>query len=462
MKLLLPGRIKILLGLLCCIVVRPAGVCAHGFAAEPDTAGRIAAVAGPGGLVELFYVKKNHVLYRQMERRADDRPGPGYMSWGAAVRLAGGVRAVSAAPDAKDGIRVHYLAGIPAVEESGRRADSCYFGSGSGYGKLFYFDDRDHLFYNSEYRKNFWSGEHPVRDDRRSLFTMEPLSATPAYRPLAGWHVNDHCFVRYRGKWHMYGIVAPNPGVKGPAVMNYLGAAVSDCLACTDWKEAPPPFYDPVERGAVLWAPYIVRAKGLFWIFYCAGGDPEKFGIACRTSADLVHWSDRTILFREGYQARDPMVMWLEAEKRWVLYYASTERNEGGHYVVAYRISDDLIHWSGKKIAYTDEHSGSDYGDTESPFVVKRGGSYYLFTGPRPYDHPTDSLPNNLHPGYVGTDVFRSSRWDHFENAGYVGHLPVHAPEIVKDTDGQWYISHGGMTQGGLYITRLKWNDTKK
>jgi arabinan endo-1,5-alpha-L-arabinosidase len=327
---------------------------------------------------------------------------------------------------------------------------------------VFYLDKRDSLFYNFEYQNGHWAGEYPVPKSDEPVPTITPLSINPNYKPdTADWHVNDHCFIYDNDMWHMFGIISPNPGVKASGPFNYLGHAVSDNLTSANWKTAAPPFYDSLSEGSVLWAPHVVKSNGLYYIFYCAGGKPESFAIALRTSPDLKTWSERKILFREGYQARDPMVLWLEDEKIWVMYYCSTERDHGGHHVVAYRTSSDLKHWIKKQIAYRDIHTGTDYGNTESPFVVKRGKYYYLFTGPRPYDYPTKELPNHLHPGYVGTDVFRSLSFNHFENSDFVVHLPLHAVEVVRDNDLRWYVSSAGEIQGGLFITSLNWNDNE-
>jgi hypothetical protein len=61
----------------------------------------------------------------------------------------------------------------------------------------------------------------------------------------------------------------------------------------------------------------------------------------------------------------------------------------------------------------------------------------------------------------VGTDVFRSQTWNHWENAELVAHIPVHAAEVVEDTNatGDWYVTSGGIYQGGLKMARLHWTD---
>jgi beta-fructofuranosidase len=102
------------------------------------------------------------------------------------------------------------------------------------------------------------------------------------------------------------------------------------------------------------------------------------------------------------------MVLYVDEIGQWVIYYCATEYPSGGNHVVVCRTSPDLINWSARQIVYSDLHTGTDYGPTESPFVVQRGNYYYLFIGPRPYDYPSESVPNWEHPGYSGTDVFMS------------------------------------------------------
>jgi len=86
--------------------------------------------------------------------------------------------------------------------------------------------------------------------------------------------------------------------------------------------------------------------------------------------------------------------------------------------------------------------TGTFGGPTESPFVLRRGKSYYLFV--------CDGGTINV---YLSTDPFH---WDIKE---HVGLIHAHASEIVRDLDGFWYISHAGWEQGGLSLARLIWHD---
>ena len=71
----------------------------------------------------------------------------------------------------------------------------------------------------------------------------------------------------------------------------------------------------------------------------------------------------------DGFEARDPMVLWVD--DRWVMYYTATSEPRGGAHVVAATESDDLVHWTGRHIVYRDEMTGTGAGPTESPFVCR-------------------------------------------------------------------------------------------
>jgi beta-fructofuranosidase len=250
--------------------------------------------------------------------------------------------------------------------------------------------------------------------------------------------INDHCFIREpSGLWHFFGI-GGWPG---------FAHGTAETLLQKPWENQPSPFkveWNPWKE-VHLWAPHVVK-DGRFYMFYCAGGkDGATFQMHLATSPDLRTWTKHpeNPLFVDGFDGRDPMV--LRVGNQWVMYYCANSDPTGGNHVVAYRISDDLIHWSERMIAFVDPGRQKAGGPTESPFVVRRGDTYYLFIGPR--------------EGYVGTDVFASKdpfRW-YLEDR--VGHIDSHAAEVVRDEQGQWYVSHAGSGQGGLYLAPLYWND---
>jgi beta-fructofuranosidase len=280
------------------------------------------------------------------------------------------------------------------------------------------------------------------------------VSMGPRHRildPSAGearpWYVNDHCFVRHTdGTWHLFGITHPEPA--DPLNEVLFAHATSPRLHRPGWRTLPPALAaDPVEaKEQHVWAPHVVRHDGLYHMVYCAGDvDHARYRIHLATSRDLTTWTrhPRNPLFADGYDARDPCL--LRHGERWLLYYTATSTPTGGNHVVKVRTSDDLLAWSEATVAYRDPARGTFGGPTESPYVLERGGAWYLFIGPR--------------GGYVGTDVYRSLDPLNFAPEDKVGFLDAHAAEVVRDEEGSWWVSHAGWGQGGVWLAPLYWAD---
>jgi len=310
------------------------------------------------------------------------------------------------------------------------------------------------------------------------------------------WWINDHAFMRDEsGTWHLIGITQkqePNeffqlafddPAIESmsederaafyaevaalrskaetegiPVFDNLrerqLAHASTDSLSAGEWKQRPHALVADEDRWQenVLWAPHIVRHDGLYYMFYTGGGDFDGglFRMHLATSSDMKSWKrvESNPLFIDGFHARDPMV--LKVADQWVMYYTANREPDGGNHVVAYRTSKDLVNWSDRQIAFTDPITGKGGGPTESPFVVRRGPYYYLFL----------SMRHGYVPGfYADTGVFRSTDPFHWDLDDQVGSIDAHALEVIRDADGQWYISHCGWYQGGAYLAPLKWLD---
>jgi beta-fructofuranosidase len=194
-----------------------------------------------------------------------------------------------------------------------------------------------------------------------------------------------------------------------------------------------------------LWAPHIIFHDGLYYMFYCAGGKSgAEYHIKLAVSEDLYHWKKHAEnpMVIDGYDARDPFIY--RDNEKWRMYYTATTSPKGGNHIVAAVESDDLIHWTNRKIVFTDDSTGTWGGPTESPTVIKRGDSYYLFIGPR--------------DDYRGTCVYKSNNLLEFKKENLVGKIASHAAEVVRDLDENWYVSHSGWGQGGVYLAPLKWN----
>lgn len=260
------------------------------------------------------------------------------------------------------------------------------------------------------------------------------------------WYINDHCFVYdANGVWHLFGITKSEPA--GPADEVKFAHATAMKLTQSQWKKEPFAMSaDPNQGEKHLWAPHIIFHDGLYYMYYCAGDDDHsKYKIHLATSKNLYDWQRHPAnpMVVDGYDARDPFIYRLE--DKWVMYYTATSKPEGGNHNVCAVTSKDLIHWADKKVVYTDPGIGTWGGNTESPQVIRRGKYYYLFIG------PGDS--------YVTTTVYRSTdpfKWTYEQQ---VPIIKAHAVEVVRDIDGQWYVSHCGWDQGGVYLATLQWKD---
>jgi len=270
------------------------------------------------------------------------------------------------------------------------------------------------------------------------------------FDPQAGekdpWCVNDHTFIRGPdGTWHLFGIthILPVDFFRDPG-KNLLHATATN-LTQSAWRK---------ERFAVMadwqrygewffWAPHVIKHEDVYYLFVCVGNSQgHQYKIHLLTSKDLWHWerSPANPLLTDGFDARDPNV--LRVGKEWALYYTATAKPEGGSHLVACVTGQDLLHWSGRRVVFTFPREGTFGGPTESPFVVRRGDTYYLFA---------------CDGGTI--NVFRSRDPFYWEFQNQVGTIYAHASEVVRDIDGKWYISHAGWEHGGLSLAPLTWHD---
>jgi sucrose-6-phosphate hydrolase SacC (GH32 family) len=269
------------------------------------------------------------------------------------------------------------------------------------------------------------------------------------YNPSVGekqpWYINDHCFIYDRtGKWHLFGITREEPA--SPADEDNFAHATSVNLL-TNWLKQPFALRVDSKAGeAHLWAPHVIEHEGLYYMYYCAGGkNGSEYQIKLATSKDLFDWQRHPAnpMLIDGIDARDPFI--LRATNQWLMYYTATSKPQGGNHVVFVVESKDLIHWGNKKTAFLDPEVGTWGGPTESPFVVRRGKTYYLFIGPR--------------NGYRGTCVYRSDNPREFKIENLAAKINSHAAEVVRDSRGNWFVSHAGWGQGGVYLAALRWHD---
>ena len=279
------------------------------------------------------------------------------------------------------------------------------------------------------------------------------------YDPSVGeaerWYINDHTFFRdHTGTWHLIGITHAEP--MAPFDEVHLAHATAPDAA------------RPVDEAAVR----AHRRSRLRARRTCghrtsctttaptgcstAPAAPTKteYRIHLATSDDAWTWTRHPAnpLIVDGFEARDPMVQ--RVGDRWVLYYTATSEPAGGHHVVVAAESDDLVHWSGRHIVYTDPMEGTDgrphrvavrvrarrpLVPAHRPRLGRRSSARSRETGR--YDLarlPPHARARERRPARTSTSPTRSATID------------AHAAEVVVDEHGDWWVTHCGWGQGGV------------
>jgi beta-fructofuranosidase len=275
------------------------------------------------------------------------------------------------------------------------------------------------------------------------------------YRPeKTGCYVNDHTlFQALDGTWHLIGITRDEPEVKPDGERWFTHGFGPHLISETGLKEHG----IVCDNGVRAWAPCVVSDGRRYYMYF--GPSPLRFA----TSDELTHWMENPITLQDcplDACHRDSMVL-KRTDGTWLMYATGLK---DGYGVISVFESKDLIHW--RFVKYALRTSGQaplrcPWGATESPFVVFIDGCYYLFI----------TYTNCSLESYHNTLVFRSiDPLDFGEYTGdneaeiVIAKLQAHAPEIVQDSDGTWYITSCGWRgfntpiEGGVAIAKLEWS----
>lgn len=264
------------------------------------------------------------------------------------------------------------------------------------------------------------------------------------------WVSNDFTIINDGEKWHMIGITGPRlpkeiyrdefdrtPGLAhGPELQLFHavaeGETFSEVFSDKSFKDCGNILSScdrPTERPEI-WAPYLVKRDDGFHLVY----SPQR--IRQRITKDFKTWSPAPDLFvSESESARDINV-YEENGISYVIYVKGKS--------VVYRTSEDFLHWSEEKVLYTCHFKN---GDPESPFLIKNGEFYYLFWCL--FDGQNGSFDNR-------TYVFASNTLEGLNDSAPITMLPAHAPELVKDNDGTWYLLSAYYPKNGINAVKLE------
>jgi beta-fructofuranosidase len=253
------------------------------------------------------------------------------------------------------------------------------------------------------------------------------------------WVPNDHTLIPGPdGHWHMLGITHPSVPLPDIHEGEWLAfharsdsAHLSECTAPDSWLDLPKVLPPAVRHGerCELYAPFVIEHGGLYWMYY----GPAEMRLA--TSTDLYRWTPCGPVFEHGMDARDPCV--IRDGDGFVMVYVA------GNTVFA-RESRDLRGWTEPTAVFTPGRAGAP----ESPFLVRREEGWYLFWCI--YDGTNGCYDNR-------TFVQYAPDWRHFASEDPVAQLQAHAPEIVRDENGNWLISSAEWPCRGVSLALLDW-----
>ena len=262
------------------------------------------------------------------------------------------------------------------------------------------------------------------------------------------WITNDFTVIHENGIWHIFGITHPKPKGfvsafecdKDVHEAEYQlfhctakGKSFSDVFKREAFKDENKILYPqdrPGERKDI-WAPHIDRIDDEYCMIY----SPEVMRYA--KSKDLITWENGYELFKcNDGGARDPFLFHDDNGDKYLLF---CEQN-----VLKYRKTRDMINWSEEVLLQTNPFSK---GASESPFMLKRDGMYYLMWCI--YDTRNGCYDNR-------TYVFASETIDGFEGLAPITMLEGHAPEFVVDGD-DTYILSAFYPENGICAAKIKW-----
>jgi hypothetical protein len=270
---------------------------------------------------------------------------------------------------------------------------------------------------------------------------------TPEQQPVdfAVWQAAD-------GTWQLWSCIRHTAcGGRTRLFYHWEGA---DLLA-PDWEPmgiAMEARADLGETHGGLQAPHVIHEDGIYHMFY---GDWQRICLARSTDGKTFERvsvrGGEPALFSGPYgNSRDAMV--LKVDGTYYCYYTGHQEHATPAAAVFCRTSRDMLAWSDPVIVIAGGWAAgqTDWygGDCECPHVVERDGQYCLFRNQR-YG------ANALNTQYVSPDPLDFGVDD---DRYLVGTLPVAAPEIICQ-EGRTYIAALMPSLKGIRIAELRWVD---
>ena len=270
----------------------------------------------------------------------------------------------------------------------------------------------------------------------------------PLFQPsVHGKYVNDHCFIKKDGQYHLFGITSRTGK---PWDERYFVHAVGESLDSAFSEVGV-----SINCGTLAWSPCIVEHESNFYMFY--GPSPTSLAV----SPDLFEWFGyRPQIENEPIYAmhRDHFVFRKE-DGEYLMYVSGIKDLRG---CVSVASSRDLIHWNFRGYALTcarETPLSPAWGAMESPYIVQKDGWYYLFVTYT--DSGSETYNNTL--VFASEDPLNFGCYMGKENPAVpITELYAHAPEILIK-NGKYHITTCGWLEkpnpnpGCVSIAELKW-----
>jgi hypothetical protein len=251
------------------------------------------------------------------------------------------------------------------------------------------------------------------------------IASNPKLGALQGEHQQPVDFAIWQaadGTWQLWSCVRGTKcGGQSRLFYRWEGRQVTD----KDWKPIGIAMRADKSLGEIeggLQAPHVTFDNGVYRMVY---GDFHRIcmqsGKDGKTFERIKNERGEPALFEGPYDGtRDPML--LKIGNLWYCYYAGNKEKEKYPCAAFCRTSDDLVHWSEPvMVAAGGEAAKYSPVDCECPFVVEREGTFYLFRNLTYGPNNANAQFASRNPLAFGVGTDRCS----------IGVLPVAAPEIV-------------------------------
>ncbi|HML46871.1 MAG TPA: family 43 glycosylhydrolase, partial [Clostridia bacterium] len=250
------------------------------------------------------------------------------------------------------------------------------------------------------------------------------------------WVPNDFALIHDGLRWHIFGITHPcPPGYRGEAfdpatihegewqlfhAVSESGAPLRDLMRPESFVQCPQVLRakDRPDEPRGIYAPVVFKKDDAYWMLY----SPDPFRWA--ESKDLFHWTPKGIAFTAGAQgySRDPNIFHQDGTM-YCIYLA-----RGGLFI-------RTIDTEGQHGEHSLLRPSKPGIEAESPILFQKDGWWYLLYCEFDPKRDQRSAYGRL------TRVYAAKTLNGLYDAPLLTTLPAHAPEVVQDFDGVWYLA---------------------